>query len=482
MNKEKILEIIKCGENSRVQFKEHFTTQKQMAEELVAMANAKGGMIIIGCKDKTGEIVGLCYDEVQMASREMGNTAQEHVRPTIYLQTETIPVSAEKSILLVYVDEGVNKPYKNLSGDIYMKQGADKRRVTENAEILRLFHQSGAYYPDHEMVRGTGIADLNRQLIEEYCTKNFGKTVSEMGLEYEQLLKNLHILTISGECTLAGLLFFGLSPQQHLPSMMIKAVSFYGNDMGGLEYRDSKDIAGTLPQLFDQGMSFLKANLHSVQAGQGFNSVGRLEISQIALEEILQNALVHREYIASAPIRILIFDNRVEIISPGSLPSGMTVDDLRFGNTLQRNPLMAQFCSRTMQYRGIGTGILRAFREGAQMEFDNSSSGNQFSVRFMRPMEGVASSDMKKVNRVNVMDLYPDLTERCPTLQKREQNNARVVLHMCEQTASVVEMMEATGYESRTSFRRKILTPLIEAGLLKPVLGDKNSPKQRYTV
>ena len=482
MNKEKILEIIKCGENSRVQFKEHFTTQKQMAEELVAMANAKGGMIIIGCKDKTGEIVGLCYDEVQMASREMGNTAQEHVRPTIYLQTETIPVSAEKSILLVYVDEGVNKPYKNLSGDIYIKQGADKRRVTENAEILRLFHQSGIYYPDHEMVRGTGIADLNRQLIEVYCTKNFGKTVTEMGLEYDQLLKNLHILTLSGECTLAGLLFFGLSPQQHLPSMMIKAVSFYGNDMGGMEYRDSKDITGTVPQLFDQGMSFLKANLHSVQAGQGFNSVGRLEISQIALEEILQNALVHREYIANAPIRILIFDNRVEIISPGSLPSGMTVDDLRFGNTLQRNPLVAQFCSRTMQYRGVGTGILRAFREGAQMEFDNSRSGNQFSVRFIRPVEGIASSGMKTVNRVNVMDLYPDLIERCPTLLKTEQNNARVVLQMCEQTASVVEMMAATGYESRTSFRRKILTPLLEAGLLKPVLGDKNSPKQRYTV
>ena len=73
---------------------------------------------------------------------------------------------------------------------------------------------------------------------------------------------------------------------------MIKAVAFYGNDMGGLEYRDSKDIVGTVPLLFDQGMSFLKANLHSVQAGQGFNSVGKLEISQIALEEILQNAIL----------------------------------------------------------------------------------------------------------------------------------------------------------------------------------------------
>lgn len=480
MNKEQILEIIRCGENSRVQFKEHFTTQKQMAEELVAMANAKGGMIIIGCKDKTGEIVGLSYDEVQVASRELGNTAQEHVKPTIYLQTETIPVNEDRSILVTYVDEGVNKPYKNLSGDIYVKQGADKRRVTENAEILRLFHQSGTYYPDHEKVRGTNMTVVNRSLVEEYCTKNFGKPVGDMGVSYERLLENLHILASNGECTLAGLLFFGLAPQQYMPSMMIKAVAFYGNDMGGLEYRDSKDIVGTVPQLFDQGMSFLKANLHSVQAGQGFNSVGKLEISQIALEEILQNALVHREYIANAPIRILIFDNRVEIISPGTLPSGMTVDDLRFGNTLQRNPLMAQFCSRTMQYRGIGTGILRAIKEGAQMEFDNSESGNQFAVRFRRPVVGVATSAMEAAKGVNLMDLYPDLTEQCPKLPKTEQNNARVVLHLCEQPKPVVELMEATGYESRTSFRRKILTPLLEAGLLKPVLGDKNSPKQRY--
>lgn len=482
MNKEQIFEIIRCGENSRVQFKEHFTTQKQMAEELVAMANSKGGMIIIGCKDKTGGIVGLSYDEVQAASRELGNTAQEHVKPTIYLQTETIPVSENRTILVAYVDEGVNKPYKNLSGDIYMKQGADKRRVTENAEILRLFHQSGTYYPDHEMVRGTNISDVNRSLVEEYCTKNFGKPVDEMGVAYNQLLENLHILTPNGECTLAGLLFFGLSPQQYMPSMMIKAVAFYGNDMGGLEYRDSKDIVGTVPHLFDQGMSFIKANLHSVQAGQGFNTLGRLEISQIALEEILQNALVHREYIANAPIRILIFDNRVEIISPGTLPSGMTVDDLRFGNTLQRNPLMAQFCSRTMQYRGIGTGILRAIREGAQMEFENSESGNQFAVRFIRPVEGGVTSTHESSMGVNIMNLYPDLLERCPKLPKTELNNARVVLHLCEQSKSVVELMEATGYESRTSFRRKILIPLLEAGLLKPELGDKNSPKQRYTI
>ena len=81
---------------------------------------------------------------------------------------------------------------------------------------------------------------------------------------------------------------------------------------------------------------------------------------------------------------------------------------------------------------------------------------------------------------MNKEQIYPDLTERCAKLPKTEQNNARVVLHLCEQSKSVVELMEATGYESRTSFRRKILSPLLEAGLLKPVLGDKNSPRQRY--
>lgn len=95
-------------------------------------------------------------------------------------------------------------------------------------------------------------------------------------------------------------------PQQYRPTFVIKAVSFFGNDIGGINYRDSKDITGTLPELFEKGMSFLKANLHNIQAGQGFNSIGKLEISEVALEEILQNALVHRDYTRNAPIRLLI--------------------------------------------------------------------------------------------------------------------------------------------------------------------------------
>lgn len=102
------------------------------------------------------------------------------------------------------------------------------------------------------------------------------------------------------------------------------------------------------------------------------------------MEEILQNALCHREYIKQAPIRLLIFDNRIEIISPGALPDGLTIEDIKLGNTAQRNTLIAIFCTRTMLYRGLGTGIIRAMKEETNIEFINDEAGNQFTTIIRR--------------------------------------------------------------------------------------------------
>lgn len=98
---------------------------------------------------------------------------------------------------------------------------------------------------------------------------------------------------------------------------MVKAVSFFGNDLAGTQYRDSKEIFGNMPQLYDKTMAFLKANLHNVQEeGASFNTLGKLEIAEEVLEEVVQNALVHRDLLRPAPIRLFVFDNRVEVISP----------------------------------------------------------------------------------------------------------------------------------------------------------------------
>lgn len=371
------LTVIKCGETSTLQFKQAFAGQKPLASELIAFANSKGGTLLVGIEDKTGKIVGLTYDEIQIISREVGNTANEQVRPTLYLQTEVLQLEG-KNILAIHVNEGILKPYKDLNNNIWVKQGADKRRITENSEILRLFSTSRIYNPDEAPVADTSLADLEDRKIDHYLQKVYGKGRNDFDVPYSKLMSNLRIADKNGMLTLAGLLYFGRYPQQFKPAFNIKAVAFYGNEMSGTEYRDSKDLEGTIPELFEQAMRFLDINLHHVQAGQSFNSLGQLEISKIALEEILQNALCHREYIKQAPIRLLIFDNRIEIISPGALPDGLTIEDIKLGNTAQRNTLIAIFCTRTMLYRGLGTGIIRAMKEETHIEFINDEAGNQF--------------------------------------------------------------------------------------------------------
>ena len=128
MNSKELQLIIKCGETSTVQFKECFPNQDSIAAEMVAMSNARGGMILFGIKDKTGEIIGLSYQEIQQLNSILANIATNLLRPVIYIQTETVIVD-ERSLLIAHIAEGDNKPYKDLNGIIWTKQGADKRKV-----------------------------------------------------------------------------------------------------------------------------------------------------------------------------------------------------------------------------------------------------------------------------------------------------------------------------------------------------------------
>ena len=395
MTEDTFKDMCLCGETTKVQFKEAFTSQKEIAKEMIAFANSKGGVILFGVEDKSGKLVGLSYDEIQVISRELGNAANEQVRPTIYIDTGVVRMD-EKHFLICSIEEGKNKPYKNLNGEIWVKQGADKRRITENAEILSLFQDSGSYQPDAAGVNGTTFDDLDRYAIDDYLQKVYATTLDGFGGKAEQVLKNIHVLNHNGVPTLAGYLFFGKHPEYNCPTCMVKAVSFFGNDLAGTQYRDTKEILGNMPQLYDKSMAFLKANLHNVQEeGASFNTVGKLEIAEEVLEEVIQNALVHRDLLRSAPIRILIFDNRVEIISPGALAGGLTEDDIRNGKTYQRNPYMATFATNALHYKGIGSGIVRILAEYPDIQLDNDDSAKEFKVTVWRAKSKDGSTTQK---------------------------------------------------------------------------------------
>jgi predicted HTH transcriptional regulator len=235
-------------------------------------------------------------------------------------------------------------------------------------------------------VANTGENDIDREKVAEYIKKIQGLPEEIEKMPAIQLYGNLNILK-NNHLTLGGLLFFGKNPQQYKPVFCVKAVSFYGNSLGSTEYRDSRDITGTIPEMFYEGMRFFNTNLKHIQAGQNFNSTGMLEISEIALEELLQNALVHRDYSKNAPIRLIIFDNRIEIVSPGCLPNSLTVENIKLGNAVVRNNLLAVYCSKSMNYRGFGSGIIRAINNQPNTELINDITGEQFIVTIPRSSE-----------------------------------------------------------------------------------------------
>ena len=430
MTQEELKDIARCGETTTIQFKEQFTGQKEIAKEMIAFANSLGGQIFFGIKDKTGELKGLSYDEIQTISRELGNAANEQVRPTIYITTDVVRADS-KHFLVCVVAQGKNKPYKNLNGEIWVKQGADKRRITENAEILSLFQDSGSYQADAAGVQETNFDDLDRYALNDYLKKVYALDLDKLSDNAGQMLTNIHVLNHNGTPTLAGYLFFGKHPEYYCPTFMVKAVSFFGNELAGTQYRDTKEIVGNMPQIYEKSLAFLKSNLHNIQEkGASFNTLGKLEIAEEVLEEVLQNALVHRDLLRSAPIRIFIFDNSVEIISPGALAGGLTEEDIRNGKTYQRNPYMATFATNALHYRGIGSGIVRILAEYPEIEIENDVNGKEFKVTVWRKEElkSTQKSTQEKENSTQ-----KSTQESKKSTQEKENSTQEKILHILKE-------------------------------------------------
>lgn len=376
--------ILSQGEDSQHQFKRNVTNVDSLAAELVAFANAGGGHLIIGVEDN-GSVTGLSREEIARLNQLLSNASSQHVRPPVHPTTQNMTL-AQGMIMVVTVPEGLNKPYMDNQGRIWVKAGSDKRHVTAREEIQRMFQAGGLVYAEETLIRDSSSKDLNSLLFSHYIQHRYGKTLNELELPLDQIIRSLK-LGKDGELNLAGLLLFAHNPQRFRPVFMIKAVYIDGTSIAAQHYRDSEDIEGCLLDQYEHAFSFITRNLHRLQAGQGVNSLGKLEIPEIALQEVLVNALIHRDYFISAPIRILMFTDRVEIISPGHLPNHLTVEQIRFGLSNMRNPIIASHATRQMPYRGLGSGIPRALESYAFIQLIDDREGNQFKVILQRPKQ-----------------------------------------------------------------------------------------------
>lgn len=381
-----LVESVGRGEDSRTQFKQNITNAESLAGDLVAFSNSKGGRILVGVNDQGG-IVGLSVDDIRRINQLVSNTATNLVRPSVNPETENISTVGGQVVMVVTVPEGISKPYSDNNGVFWVKSGADKRRVTSREEVQRLLQSAHLVHADEVPVEGTTTGDVDLEHFREFFQKQYGepldKALDRDGISLAQLLNNLR-LTRETTLNLAGLMVFGRHPQRHRPIFVVKAVSFVGDDPAGDKYRDSQDIEGCLRDLHKGMMSFLARNLRRVQGGKGVNTEGDLEVPLAALEELVVNMLLHRDYFISAPWRVMMFENRIELISPGSLPNNLTVENIRNGVSVIRNPLIASFATKELPYRGIGTGIRRALAAVPTLELESDQDRNLFTARIPR--------------------------------------------------------------------------------------------------
>jgi predicted HTH transcriptional regulator len=251
-------------------------------------------------------------------------------------------------------------------------------------ELRRLFQESGKLYADEMIFKNAAFKDIDVELFKQFHEKKYGIPFEGDEQSLPQTFENLNLAS-SGSLNLAGLLLFGKNPMKYTPLNQVIAVSFIGNDIGGIEYRDSENIEGNLKKLYTDGLAFMKRNLKKIQKDQDFNTAGILEVPQPVLDELLINALIHRNYFISGNIRILIFDNRIEIISPGKLPNNLTVEKIKKGVSVRRNPTLSSFALDLVPYRGIGSGIIRALQQYRDIEFIDDVETEQFKAVIKRP-------------------------------------------------------------------------------------------------
>ena len=373
-----ILDLITQGEGPSVEFKMEPVRPEKIAREIVALANTRGGTIVIGVTDD-GVIEGV--SNIKHWEERMANIARHSVIPSINIGFFSIKVE-DKNVVAVIVPKGQDKPYQTTDGKYYVRIGSTNRIATQS-ELLRLFQAAGTFHHDLTPVSGTEIKDLNFSKLDNYFS-NYNFSFSREKDDQKQiLLQNTDILGSHGAITIAGMLLFGSNPSKHLPQNGISFAYFRGKNINE-ELIDKQNVDGNLDYQVDTGVAVLKNHLSYPSTIIGSKRVSTTyRYPDKVFRELLTNAVVHRNYaVTGSEIRLFVFENRLEIISPGRLPNTVTIEKLRFGVSFATNPVIVKFMENMNYIDQLGRGLPMVYQEavnnGKKVVFEEI--GEEFKV------------------------------------------------------------------------------------------------------
>ena len=337
------------GENTTTEFKENF--DQEVIETTVAFANTHGGVIFIGVSDK-GEIRGITIGKETLS--DVSNRIAQATEPRVIVEVESVAVEGQ-SVLLVHIAETSIKPI-SVRGRCYKRVG-NSNRVMSPQEIAQMHLNTVGQSWDQLLVTSAGIDDIADKKVEWYLTRRetTRNVAKPQDMSLTALLRNIDGLSDEEIPTHAGILFFGKYPQRFFQNAQLRVVRFKGTSVTH-PVIDRLDCSGALWEMVNAAEEFIRKNIRllSLRTSKSFQRDDKFEYPLAALREAIINALIHRNYQKHSDVRVFIFDNRVEIINPGTFPEGVSPDAPIHEPV---NPILSQFMYDVGFIERYGSGI-----------------------------------------------------------------------------------------------------------------------------
>ena len=374
MTEASLIDRIRLGEDSTLELKRvevagklvRIPDRNDLADGLAAMANARGGTVVLGVDDRSREVHGIPVDELDVVEDWVRGICNGSVKPALDAEIRKFTVEGPfgRAVSTIRIDLPRSLSVHESPGGYFRRIGSSKRKFTPEA-LTRLFQERsyGRLIRYEEMtVPGTAPPDLHYGLAKRFTR----------GDPTEDALRKLRILVNDDgaeRLTIAGVLLCTPEPQRWLRHAYIQAVSYAG-ERTDIDYQtDSRDIRGPLDQQVGEALHFVRRNM-TIRASKSTARSDRPQFSERAVFEALVNAVAHRDYsMTGARIRLHLFGDRLELYVPGALANTMTPDSLHLRQS-SRNELVVSLLarcpaptgldrSRLMDRRGDGVPIIR---------------------------------------------------------------------------------------------------------------------------
>lgn len=393
MTSEEFRQLISQQEGETLEFKREMPSSSDLAKLITAFYNTRGGVIVFGVEDKTRRPVGVTNPQkieegvINILRARCSLDAMPGIEIITYQGMEFVAATCPQGARKPYLVNGETRPY--------VRVGSSNREA-QDEEIRRLYVEGSEGGFEALPCRQASLSDLSEQLIDNYMRQREETSGQPLGLSWEEILYRLGCTTKEGTRwvpTHAGVMLFDDDPQRFISQAEVACVRFKGTDV--ISYIDRRDLHGPLYQLVDDAEQFIYRHMKIGRRIEGFVGVEYREYPQAAVREAIVNAVVHRDYSRRGQsIRIFMFDNRIEIYSPGTLPPGVSIEKMRRlePQSVQRNPIIVgvlrDLGSRYIER--LGTGIRRmaqAMTEHGLPRPQFEEVGNEFRVTLLGPGE-----------------------------------------------------------------------------------------------